>query len=260
MQGAEFERELEIFRNEVEGATQLFYAYIAVYAAMSDHQKIEDWINEASLFWKTCLYGLQSSTFIVLGRVFDQDKKSKHNIDRLIGIAQRHPEIFSKGALGKRKQGTSPRWPDWLDKYLDKACVPKPEDFRRIRKHVAKWRRVYDSKYRPIRHQIYAHRGVTGDEGDALWAKTQTRELQLLLKSLRELQEALWQLYHNGHRPVLRPQRYSLKNMRDRPSNAGRINAVQEQVVFEAESFLRKGSGLPPPKTPRKKSEFDFDI
>lgn len=257
MPATEFERELEVFRNEVTGATQLFYAHLGIHAAMHDREEITDWINQAPLFWASCLYGLQSSAFIAVGRVFDQDPKSKHNIDKLIRIAQNNPAIFSKQALGARKQGASRNWPDWLDGYLDQAYVPGAEDFRRLRKHIAKWRSIYNDKYRPIRHQLFAHRGVSGDASKALWQKTQVREFQLLLRFLRQLHEALWELFHNGKRPVLRAQRYSAKNMRDRPSKAGRANEVHERVMFEAESFLRKCCGLPPPKAP-KRTGLDF--
>jgi hypothetical protein len=248
----DFERELEVFRHEVEAATQLFYAYLAVHASMGAHKKVEDLLNEAPLFWKSCLYGLQASTFIVLARVFDQNQKSQHNLDRLIKIAQERLDIFSKGELGKRKQGNSPHRPEWLDEYLEKVYVPTAKDFRQIRKRIATWRRTYEKNYRPIRDKVYAHRGVTGDRVEALWAQTRIRELQLLLKFLRQLHEALWELFHNGWKPVLRPQRYSLRSIRDRPSEAGRINDVQERVVFEAEKFLRMCSGLPPPRRARR--------
>jgi hypothetical protein len=83
-------------------------------------------------------------------------------------------------------------------------------------------------------------------------ARTPLREMQLLWKFLRQLYGALCELFHNGKKPVLRPLRYSSKNMRDRPSKSGRINDVAERITFEAESFLLKCCGLPPPKKPRK--------
>jgi len=55
---------------------------------------------------------LRTASFIVLGRIFDQS--SKHNIDRLLGMAQKHSEIFSKDSLGKRKRQGQPIEPEWL--------------------------------------------------------------------------------------------------------------------------------------------------
>ena len=109
---AAFLRELEIFRHDVEGATQLFYAHLAVHATMAQHEQVADRLNEASLFWSTCQYALQSSTFIVLGRIFDQ--KSRHNIDHLIGIALRDPSMFSESALAQRKRGAAVGQNGWM--------------------------------------------------------------------------------------------------------------------------------------------------
>src|SRR5450755_832398 len=102
---ADFERELEIFRTEAEAATQFLYAYLAIHQVAGRHRQVRDALNSAALFWNTNLGALQTSTFIALGRVFDQQAKSKHNIDRLLRIAQDNLDIFTKAALGIRKQG-----------------------------------------------------------------------------------------------------------------------------------------------------------
>jgi hypothetical protein len=83
--------------------------------------------------------------------------------------------------------------------------------------------------------------------------------MQLLLKFLRQLHEALWELFHNGRKPVLRPRRHSVVNMRRRPSASGRVNDVSEKVTFEAEKFLLIASGLQPPKRPKKRGGI-FDL
>ncbi len=66
-----------------------FYSYLAINVVIGDNKKALDAINETPLFWATNLEALQTVFFIVLVRIFDQ--KSNHNIDRLIGIAQKHP-------------------------------------------------------------------------------------------------------------------------------------------------------------------------
>ena len=95
--------------------------------------------------------------------------------------------------------------------------APKPTDFRRLRGYVRKHRKIYLEKYQPLRHQVFAHKGLS-DAADvsALFAKTNVRELQRMLVFLMLLYDALWGLFVNGHRPVLRPRRYSVKRMRDR--------------------------------------------
>ena len=125
---AQFERELEIFRTEAEGGTQFLYAYLAVHSLAARRRAVHRLLNETPLFWNTCLAGLQTASFMALGRIFDND--SDHNLNRLLRITHDHPEIFSKAALGQRKQGNNPAPPTWLAPYLQDAYEPTPRDFR----------------------------------------------------------------------------------------------------------------------------------
>jgi AbiU2 len=243
MHDAQFERELEVFRTEAETGIQFFYAYLTVHAVAAKNEAVYRLLNKAPLFWNTSLGALQTAAFIALGRVFDQN--STHNLDRLLRIAQDNPQIFSKGALGRRKQGTNPDPPEWLDDYLSDMYEPTPQDFRRLRGHVRKWRKIYVSNYRDLRHKLFAHKEVSDRaEIDALFAKTNIRELQRMFAFLGSLHEALWHLFFNGRKPVLRPQRYSVKRIRDLPSPARRINAVQERIIHEAEQCLVALAGV----------------
>jgi len=58
----------------------------------------------------------------------------------LLRLAQDHPQIFSKDALARRKQGTEKTPPDWLESYMKHVYAPKPVDFRRLRGYVRKHR------------------------------------------------------------------------------------------------------------------------
>jgi AbiU2 len=241
---AEYERELEVFRSEVSVASQFFYAYLTVHDVAKDVPAVFDLLNTAPLFWNTNLGGLQTATFIALGRIFDQ--ASTHNIDRVLRIAQGNRHFFSKAALGDRKRRASPDNIAWLDSYLRTAYVPKASDFRRLRKLVGKYRKIYESNYRDLRRKIFAHTEVSdGTEVDALFAKTSVRELQRLLVFLDSLYDALYfQLFLNGRKPVLRKRRYSVRRMRAKPSQKGLRNSVQERLTHEVERFLRAAAGL----------------
>lgn len=111
-----FANELEVFRTEAESGIQFFYSYLAVHAVAGEHKEVHRLLNRAPLFWNTALGALQTSTFIALGRVFDQ--QSKHNVDRLLKIAQSNMAIFSKEALAGRKRRGSANADEWLDEYL----------------------------------------------------------------------------------------------------------------------------------------------
>jgi hypothetical protein len=236
----QFERELEIFRTEVEGGTQFLYAYLAVHAAAARRRTVHRLLNEAPLFWNTCLAALQTGSFMALGRIFDND--SDHNLGKLLRITQDHPEIFTKVALGRRKQGNKPEPPDWLSEYLRDSYEPTARDFRRIRAHVRKRRKIYETSYRDIRHKWFAHKAVSDQTEIAdLFRKTNTRELQQLFAFLCWLYEVLWELFFNGSKPVLRPLRYSVKRLR-----FTRPQGVHEKITHEVEQFLRSASALVP--------------
>ncbi len=232
-----FERELEIFRTEEETVTQFFYAYEAVHNVAADQQQVRALLNQAPLFWNTCLGALQTASIIALGRVFDQS--SEHNIDRVLGIAQKNLGIFSKSALGLRKQGNGPTRPVWLDDFLRDVYEPTAKDFRRLRAHINKRRKIYNSNYADLRHKWFAHKEVSDPEQAAeLFGKTNIRELQKIFAFLGKLYRALWELFFNGRKPVLRPLRYSTRRMRDLPSPTSLQTTVQERITHEAQKFL----------------------
>lgn len=233
----DFEQELEIFRNEAEAATQFFYAYLTIHAVAGEHEPVYKLLNRSALFWNAALGAMQLATFITLGRIFDQ--QSPHNVDRVLNIAQKHPSIFSKPALGVRKQGNLSTPPEWLPEYLREAYVPNAADFRRLRAHVRKRRKTYLAKYHDLRRKVFAHKEIVDHAAvSALFAKTNVRELQRLLVFLSSLHDALWQLLFNGRKPVLRPRRYSVQRMRDLPSPAERWDGVQERMTHQVEQLL----------------------
>ena len=247
---AEFEQELDVLRTEAEGAAQFFYSYLTIHAAAGDHPPVHRLLNGSALFWNTILGALQTSTFIVLGRILDQS--SAHNVDRVLKIAQNHPDIFSRAALGKRKQGNLTSPPDWLPDYLKDAYVPKAQDFRRLRAHVRKHRTTYNDKYRDLRRKVFAHKELTDPAAvSALFARTNIRELQRLVVFFSRLYDTLWQLFFNGRKPTLRPRRYSLKRMRDLPSPAEQGRSVQERITHEAEEFLMAAASAAQPGAQR---------
>lgn len=146
----------------------------------------------------------------------------------------------SKPALAKRKQGAEKTPPDWLDSHMKHVYVPKPADFRRLRGYASKQRKIYLEKYQPLRHKVFAHRGLSNKaDVSALFAKTNIREMQRMLVFLMSLYDALWGLFVNGHRPVLRPQPFSVKRMRQRAVKNSRGGSLLERLVREAESFLK---------------------
>ncbi|MDZ7594579.1 MAG: hypothetical protein U0932_08010 [Thiobacillus sp.] len=235
----QFKRELEIFRAESDAAVQFFFGWQTVHAVAGTDGSVRNALNKTPLFWNTNLGALQAAMLLTLGRIFDPDPNN-HSITRLLGLAHRNLKLFSKEALAERKRELSPNADEWLSEYLNGVYVPSSDDFRKLKKYVAIRRRVYEENYRPLRHQYFAHRSASeSSDVAALFAKTNIRELQQMLTFLRRLHEALWQLFYNGHKPTLRPARYSVNRMRELPSPSPHQAALQERIIHETEQLVR---------------------
>lgn len=237
-----FENELEIFRTEAMSAIQFFYSWQTVRAIAAKDKSIVRLLNEAPLFWTTALGGLKSSTLVTLGRIFDPDSNN-HSVSRVLSIAHSNLDLFSKEALADRKRRESKNADEWLPEYIESAYEPTSKDIRNLKKHVTKRRRIYEEKYRPLRHKVFAHRGtLTRAEIDQLFANTNNTELQKMLIFLSKLHEALWQMYFNGRKPTLQPARYSVLRILDKPSPNPKQGKVQERLIYEIQDFLKSHS------------------
>lgn len=239
-----FLNELEVYRTEVESAIQFLYASLSVNACLADNRRVLDLVNRAPLFWRTNIGALQTSLFITLGRIFDQ--QSNHNIDRLLRIAQENAEIFSTEVLEGRKRAGSQNADEWIEEFMRGTYVPTAGDFRRLRGYVKKYRKIYETGYRDIRRKVYAHKELSkAEDVEKLYAKTDIREMQKLLIFLNRLYQAIWQLFHNGRKPILRPMKFSVASMRKAETPIWQSKDVQERVVHETEQFFKLLATVP---------------
>lgn len=233
-----FTRELYVFRTEAQAGAQFLYAYLAFKAIIGENRNALSLVNRTPLFWKTNIGALQTSFFIVFGRIFDQ--RSEHNIDKLLKIAESNIDIFSKASLAARKRRESANADEWLDEYLRRSYEPTKHDFRELRRKIKDNRKIYEANYRDIRHKIYAHKEITeAAEERKLFSKTNVRELQNVFKFVNSLHEALWQMLHNGQKLVLRPMRYSVKNIMLNRKPEFETKPVQEMIVGEVQDFFK---------------------
>jgi hypothetical protein len=228
-----FQRELDLFRGECEASSQHLYAYLAIHAVAKRRKSVFRALNRSALFWNTVAGALQTSALITLGRVFDQD--TPHNVDVLLRLAQCSPTIFAKTALAKRKHDSNAAPPQWLDEYIAGAYEPTAVDFRNLRAHVKKLRRIYETRYRDLRHKVFAHKVAhEPDELAPITAKANINELKRLISSLLSLPEALFDLFWNGRQPVLRTLKYSARP----PTGQAPSTRPHEQIVAQTERAL----------------------
>jgi hypothetical protein len=191
-------------------------------------------MNMAPLFWITIHHAMLLSAVVALGRIFDQ--ASKHNIDSLISTASSNLAVFSKAALAARKEAAGLTKQQAADYVADKHQLTA-HDVRALRKEIATWRRIYDDRYRKIRHKVFAHKGVSDiEETNKLLAKTSIDELKALFAFLSALHSALWELFHNGRQPSLNVRDFVLP-----PDSAvvGREMLPGERVYREGHAVLK---------------------
>jgi hypothetical protein len=84
------------------------------------------------------------------------------------------------------------------------------DDVRGMRKAVGHWRKVYEARFREIRHKIFAHKSIDRAAADALIAKTNVDEVRELLGFLHALHQLLSQLHMNGIMPNIAPVKFDL--------------------------------------------------
>lgn len=226
-----FEHELEMFRTEEESAQQYFLGFLSLQLIPYKNPDVLREMNETPTFWITTRYALLMSAFVVLGRIFDQDQKSLHNIDKLLTAVSNEIGALSKAGLAQRRiaQGMDPQQ---ASTYVADKYDLTVEDVRDMRKAVGKWRRVYEARYREIRHKIFAHKSLSRTDADRLMAQTNIDELKELLGFLHSLYMSLWQLHINGIPPDITPATFNLPPVLGGSKPGERIYRESSDVLY----------------------------
>jgi hypothetical protein len=207
----DFELQLDALARDSQQAARFAYTQAAFDYRAAEFE-IMDRLNQHAAFWNGVLGALQTSAFIALGRIFDDDKTT-HNADDLLRYAEDYRGIFSKGALAARKMRAGLSSED-AKEYASDCYELRPGGLAPLRAEFAKRRALYKDKVAPIRHKVFAHAGkLNREQRDALFTSLFKRSLEDLVVFTLRLERALWQLYHNGIEPSLA----------DAPSNIGDV-------------------------------------
>jgi hypothetical protein len=199
----EYWNEIQLVSTEIEDAIAIFHTYEEINRlALSDTEVLRV-LDQDALFWKVKMYALETSLFIILGRIFDADP-DVHSIHKVLAAALRHVQFFSKEALAARKMGAGTK-PDWLDGYMATAWAPADtSDLRHSKRGLAIRNRQFEDVYRPIRHSIFAHRLMSNDQAAfELFGNTSRAEVSAILDFLHDLIDIIIDLYSNGIKPEL---------------------------------------------------------
>src|SRR5260370_4498174 len=112
----EFKEELQVFGNEVEEAMQCFYAEQTIHNVARENANVHHALNRNAAFWNLTSRALQANAIIVLGRIFDRDRRRTRSTGfsslrhRILASFQRRP---SKSASSRTQANTRPS-----------SCVP----------------------------------------------------------------------------------------------------------------------------------------
>jgi hypothetical protein len=143
---APFLEELEIFGNEQDSAQRYFFGYLSMHRIPAANPDVMRRMNDDSMFWITTRDALLTSTFVVLGRIFDPDQKSVHNIDKLLGAVTNEIGSLNRTGLAQRRVAERVMTQPDADKYASDRHDLTYADIRQMRKAVDKWRKVYNMK------------------------------------------------------------------------------------------------------------------
>ncbi|HFE43887.1 MAG TPA: transposase [Nannocystis exedens] len=229
-----FKAQLDNFRNEVGAVARFIYIDDAVNHAASRSRRVLNRLNDTPTMWLSIFNACQMAAYVSLGRIFDHT--SKYNLGALVKLVESDLTVFGRAELAVRKREGSSLNPARLAEYLDAAYYPTQADVRWLKEKEKRYRAIYDRAIRPVRNKYLAHRvRIAPEEVASLYEAGLVRELWHLSASLLELHHALWQLYHNGKKPRLRPVRYSPKAMFDGERYP---SGEHEHVVEEVKAFV----------------------
>jgi AbiU2 len=194
---AEYKRLFSLIADQITGATRTFYTYIEINKFASENNENYQKINQDGHFWSGELYALQTTWFIILGRIYDRTKES-YSIHDFLESTVDYKGFFSKRALAEGKRAAAGQGqPSWLADYLKSAWEPSTADLEKIRTVITasdeKWTKVY----KPIRDKVFAHTNPNVVVS-VLFRDALVGDIEDILRDLNKIRTAVFQLLENG--------------------------------------------------------------
>jgi hypothetical protein len=212
MTSEEYENLLNLIRNEIETAAAAFYTAQAINRFALEDSANYDKLNRDARFWNLQVHGLQTAYLMGLGRLFDK-RGNAHSIMELLDATEEYPGFFSKGALRRRKLRTIRNQddPQVIEASLEGIWEPTRDELRQIRKEVEPSIRLYQARYKTIRHEIFAHMGKDQKKTANALSNTLLSHIDMMFLDLLEVMDALYALFDNGvrHERRIGPHRFA---------------------------------------------------
>jgi hypothetical protein len=189
---------LREYSNEVAALTRTYFTWKHINVTASKDKEVGAVLNSTPSTWDTIMHSLQTTMFILLGRVFDIDDEA-FSIHKFVKYCSEHVEEFSWAALRQRKMNGLEKPPQWIEEYLNSAHYPQKEELLRLRGEVSKRCKIYEEKYKPIRHKLMAHKDFASiGRTDTLFAVTNIKELEEIVSFCNQIKLAIFEQYYNG--------------------------------------------------------------
>ena len=230
-----FAEALKVFETQVAETTQFWFAA----ATMNEVAKRDpDTLNALNLtpsFWITARVAMEYQAILTAAKIFGPRRTNPHNIDYVFQVVRdTRAAVFSKDALEARKRHGSANADEWIVDYMKRVHFPTARDVNRLHELSKRHRRTYETQYADVRNLHVAHNVLV--DANARWAmfqKTRIRDFEKLIVFLNQLHDVLWNMYHNGSRPTLRPMPYSVRSLVAKKLKDLRENPNHEHIVAE---------------------------
>jgi hypothetical protein len=190
---------LKYLRDEVNSAQSSFYLWKSIDDLKTNRAKLEI-LQANALSWNIITHSLQTTYFVAIGRIFDQNARSL-SAKAFIDLCKANLDQFTiKRFEEQRIEDNSGQRPDYLTpKYLSEVYVPIPADFDKLSSSIETWTVEYNKTLKPIRHKVFAHRdSATLESSEELFSSTNTQQIEAILKNLNALVCVMQELLNNG--------------------------------------------------------------
>jgi hypothetical protein len=240
----EFEAGLAALDRDSRESALYLYTFSAIYFVSDADHALLDRLNLHAAFWTSILAALQGSTFVALGRFFDE-RKDTHSAKGLLNFAEKSSGIFSRAALEARKVRAGLA-PEAAKEFAAAAYELRPGGLAALQQELKDRRRFFEEKVKPIRHDVFAHAGkITKAERDRLFVTMPMRSLEDLVVYTLRLYNALFYLYHDGREPILGDAPSNIAQVMERLPDQFTTTWPHLHAAKDAATFLGWIKGTP---------------
>lgn len=214
MTEAKFVHALEILEGQIAEASQFWFAGATI-NEVSKRPETNAAIQLTAGFWICTRLALEQQAILAVGKIFGQRSSNPNNIDRFVEVLRESRlTVFSKDALAARKSRDIAPTDEQLADLMKTARTLTESDIRRLHTLSKRHRKTYETQFAAIRSRHIAHTEVVDPSArHEMFQKTHIPDLEKLFMFLNQLLAAMRALYYDGHRPVMRRMRWSVRSL-----------------------------------------------